>query len=313
MQSASYFDTTPIDEKIPSAALIGQWLGVIGLCLLLSFSWLPNSYLLMVGWPYCLWWQGAFILLLGWSIWTSRQFSRVFKPIGHNLDWIILVFCIRAVSTSMVSQFVSVAHLNAVLFSSYAVVLYIVVHWLRQAKDLRRKLWFALVASGIVTHVVSLSSWRPTTEMWSTQNFYTAIRNPWPLGHHNFVGGYCLLLLPLTFGFTLRQRGWRRWFGCGAIALNALTLYASGSRGALLGAIAAGLIVLLLYLFRPSAKAGRRWIIAFLLCALMIATFTSNPRVRSLLSINPASSQQHFSIERISDGPTKDRLFMLQT
>ncbi|MEO0768729.1 MAG: O-antigen ligase family protein, partial [Cyanobacteria bacterium J06649_4] len=130
---------------------------------------------------------------------------------------------------------------------------------------------------------------------------------------HNFVGGYCLLMLPLVVGFTLTQQGKWRWLGFGAIALNAITLYISGSRGALLGAVALCLVLIPLYIFCYPSKTRKHWIAVTLLCFLLLGICTSNPRVRALFTIAPSASTQLFSIDQLSDGPTKDRLFMLHS
>ena len=289
----------------------GQWLGIVGLFLLLSFTWLPNSYTLMVSWPYVLVWQGAFGLLVGWSVWMSRQFSQPLAGLGHRLDGIVL-FCALGNGLSAVSaQFKLVAGWNTLLLTSYGVVLYLTVNWMRQLPALGQRLWFSLALVGTITSSISLAWWRPTADMWASQNFYAAIRNPLPLGHHNFVGGYCLLVMPLIIGFTLTQTHKRRWVGYGAIALNIAALYVSGSRGALLGALALAIVSLLLYLVyqRPTR---RYWILTGLLCVLTLGLLISNPRVRSLTSFSPSANSTAFSIQQIDDGPTKDRLFMLE-
>ena len=313
MQSANSRSMPFLSGSDPSAVgYKGQWIGIVGLVALLSFTWLPNSYLRMVGWPYCLWWQGAFCLLLGWSVWAIRQFSQPFRVLGYQLDWVVLFWAVGGILSSLTAQFRSVAGWNILLFSSYGIVLYILVNWLRNSPKLKQKLWFSLVVAGIITQLISILSWRPTADMWSGKSFYTAIRNPWPLGHHNFVGGYCLLMLPLVVGFTLTQKGKWRWLGYAMIALNAVTLYISGSRGALLGALALGVVLLSLYFFYHPAKTRKHWIVGAVLCCLVTAMLLSNPRIRSLATFNASSSNQGFSTQQISDGPTKDRLFMLQ-
>jgi len=312
MQSASDFNTFASKEDTPSTVCKGQWIGLVGLAALLSFTWLPNSYLLMVDWPYCLWWQGAFCLFICYSIWMSRQFSQSLTLLGYHLDWVVLLLLCCCIVSSLAAQFRAIAGWNVLLFSSYGIALYLLVNALRQSPKLKERLWLALVATGTVTHFISLISWRPTADMWLSQSFHTAIRNPLPLGHHNFVGGYCLLMLPLIVGFTLAQKGWWRWLGWGAIALNTITLYISGSRGALLGALALGIVVLPIYFFCYPSKTRKHWIVGILLATLLTGALISNPRVRTLTTFNPSASNQRFSLEQISDGPTKDRLFMLQ-
>lgn len=292
--------------------LQGTWIGAISTAALLSFTWIPNSYVRMVSWPYCLWWQIALLGFVGWGIWIARQFDRPLHLLGFRLDTIVLLIAISNGLATLNAEFPLVAPSNFLLLCSYGVVLYVLANWLRQSPSLQAHLWFGLVLTGTITHAISLALWRPTTDMWSSHNFYAAIRNPLPLGHHNFVGGYCLLLLPITVGFVLCQHGWRRWIGYGAIALNALALYASGSRGALIGFLALLLIALPLYLILQTHRTKKHWIIGLLLSLLTIGLLFSNPRIRSLATFNPGSNATAFSIEQIADGPGKDRLIMLQ-
>ncbi|MGB3298982.1 MAG: O-antigen ligase family protein [Phormidesmis sp.] len=299
-------------SSAPTAGWKGQWLGAAGLFFLLGFTWLPNSYSLMVGWPYALIWQGAFGLLIGWGIWIARQFSQPLTGLGHRLDGIVLFVAFGNGLSVAAAQFKLVAGWNFCLLTSYSAVLYVVVSWLRPLPALRERLWFALAGCGVVTSVISLAAWRPTREMWSSSDFYAAIRNPFPLGHHNFVGGYCLLVMPLIVGFTLTQTRQRRWLGYGAIALNVAALYISGSRGALLGFVALALVSLPLYFIYHPAKTRRHSIVLGLLCLMVSGALLSNPRVRSLTSFSPSANSSAFSIQQIDDGPTKDRLFMLQ-
>jgi len=311
MQSAS-----PSSNLLPNSANAvsgwrGQWLGVLGLSALLLFTVLPNSYTLMVSWPYCLWWQGAFLLLLLWSIWASRQFSQSLYLLGHRLDWIVLLFLSASVLSTVFAQFRTVAAANLLLIGGYVIVLYVCVNWLRQSPPLKMHLWQALVLVSTLTCSVGLASWRPNAQMWSSHNFYAAICNPWPLGHHNFVGGYCLLLLPIVIGFTLSQSRWQRWAGCGAIVINAIALYISGSRGALLGVLALGIVSLVLYWFYYPHKTQKHWIIISLVSLSLLAMLVSNPRIRAVAT-HPFSTGTTLSVENITDGPTKDRLFMLQ-
>ena len=241
----------------------------------------------------------------------SRQFTHPLSLLGHRLDWIVGIFTLCGGLSVLTAPFKTVAGLNLLLFSSYGIVLYLSVNWLRRSPTLIKRLWSALVIIGTLTNIISIAGWRPTLAMWTSQDFYAAIRNPLPLGHHNFVGGYCLLLLPLVVGLMLTQSGKRRWLGYGAIALNVIALYVSGSRGALLGVAALATLCLGFFLASHHLPATKKWIIAGLLCFLLVGIFFSNPRVRSLASYFPTTDRQ-FSIDQIADGPAKDRLFMLK-
>jgi len=119
-------------------------------------------------------------------------------------------------------------------------------------------------------------------------------------------------MLPLVVGLTLTQTGKWRQVGYGAIVINAIALYVSGSRGALLGALALCILTLSLYVIYYRTKTYKHWILISLLCLLLAGALVSNPRVRSLITSQPSASTSTIAIDQIQDGPTKDRLFMLQ-
>lgn len=291
-----------------------QWIGGIGLLTLLAFTWLPNSYSYMVGWPYILIWQGAFFILGIYTIRVCRQFSIPFGRLGYGLDGVVALTIFAATLSTLNAQFRAVACWNLLLIINYVVFLYLSVNWLRHGKLTRHLLWAILSVTGIATSIVSLALWRPNVGMWLSQDFNAAIRNAQPLGHHNFVGGYELLLLPIVCSFTLSQQGWRRSIGIVATAIVAIALYASGSRGALLGASVLGLFCLGLGLAFSNYRDRRRWIVAS--CALLLImtlVLSSNPRIRSLFTITTAATEnQKVSIVSIADGPAKDRIFMVE-
>ncbi|MGB7249288.1 MAG: hypothetical protein WBC73_10140, partial [Phormidesmis sp.] len=56
-------------DSAPSILQKSQWIGAVGFLALLTFTWLPNSYAYMVGWPYILIWQGAFFVLGSYTLW----------------------------------------------------------------------------------------------------------------------------------------------------------------------------------------------------------------------------------------------------
>ena len=266
----------------------------------------------MVSWPYCLWWQGAFLLLVSWSIWASRQFAQPLTLLGHHLDWVVLFVLVGSTLSTLSSQFRAVAATNLLHMGGYAIVRYLSVKWLRQWPALIYKVWRSLVVISTLTCGVGLAHWRPSAQMWSGQSFYSAIRNPWPLGHHNFVGGYCLLLLPMVVGFTLSQSRWQRWIGVLAIVINVSALYISGSRGALLGLLALCVVSVFFYWVCHPQKNKKHQAIIGLLGLALVAMLARNQRVRALSTTYSFSAHSTLSIENIADSPTKDRLFMLQ-
>ena len=302
--------------NISSTVWKGQWMGALGLACILAFSWIPNSYYMMVGWPWILLWQAAFLLLGAWNIWAIRQFSVPYRLLGYGLDWVIGAAVAASVISALAAEFKAVALWNGLLFGNYVIALYLLVNWLRQGLS-RKALWFSLSLAGVVTSLISLSFWRPTPDMWLSDDFYAALRNSQPLGHHNFVGGYELLLLPITASLCLSQRGWKRGVGVGATLVVAAALYISGSRGAMVGALAVVLVGGPIFAWLHRAQANRRWLMGGAVAlAVVVAIAASNPRMRGLFTLSASSQLSQSSSDTsavvIADGPARDRLFMLQ-
>ncbi|MEO0755524.1 MAG: O-antigen ligase family protein [Cyanobacteria bacterium J06648_16] len=288
-------------QPVWSNALVGA--GLLGL---VAFAWLPDSFFSMVGWPWITIWQGAF-LLVAFGCWGQlRRFQQPFRGLGAGLDWVVLGLALSLAIASALAPSPLLAFQNSLLVVFYGVLLYALRNsWLRP-----QQLWQGLVGVGAIAAIISLVLWRPSPEMWLSDGFHTALRNRFPLGHHNFSGGYFVLVLPLAAGLARAAKGWQRWAYSVATLVTAAALYSTGSRGAWLGALVI-LVVALGQRVRKSEGRARRRAIAITLTALGLATLllASNPRVRTLVgsvSLRPELTQV------VADGPTRDRIYMAQ-
>ncbi len=151
------------------------------------------------------------------TIWLCRKFSIPFRRLGYGLDYVVILTVVAATLSTITAQFRAVACWNLLLITNYAVCLYFLVSFIRHGLLTRYFLWGLLSVIGVVTSIIGLALWRPDPSMWLSTDFYSAVRNSQPLGHHNFVGGYELLLLPVVASFALTQKGWRRWIGMFAL------------------------------------------------------------------------------------------------
>jgi putative inorganic carbon (hco3(-)) transporter len=313
MDTLGNLASIPDPQSAPLILQKKQWIGAIGFLALLAFTWLPNSYGLMVGWPYILIWQGAFFILGSYTLWLCRQFSIPFKRLGYGLDGIVALTLIAGTLSTINAQFQAIACWNLLLIANYAICLYFLTNWLRHGKLTRHFLWMLLSVTGIITSIIGLALWQPNPDMWLSTNFDSAIRNPHPLGHHNFVGGYELLVLPIVLTFALAQIGRRKWIYSIAAGIVAIALYASGSRGALVGALALSLISGGLGLVLSKKHHRRQWVGA--ICCLTIVmslALVSNPRIRTLFNSVPIVEENTISVVSLADAPARDRVFMIE-
>ncbi|EDX85831.1 O-Antigen Polymerase family [Synechococcus sp. PCC 7335] len=292
--------------------LRSHWLGYFGLFLLLSFSWIPNSYSAMVGWPCILIWQVAFLLLSLCTIGSLRKFSTPFFALGYGLDWIVAAMLAVTLFSVANADFTAVAVWNFLLFGNYIVALYLLVHLLRSGLS-RTFLWFSTVVSGTVTTVVGLWLWQPNPDMWLSDNFHSALRNSSPLGHHNFVGGYNLLIFPISLSLCVTQKGWKRWVCILFSGVIGVGLYVSGSRGAMVGALMLLLLGMPFQLWQHRRKVQKSYLVGGVLILLTaLALAFSNPRMSELFEFSTSPEVDETASVVVADGPTADRLFMLQ-
>lgn len=315
-------DVAPTDTTVnttidpDSASQTVDWLYLGGLVLLGSFAWIPDSYFKMVGWPCSLVWQVGFVIIAAGCCYRLRLFQDPFRRLGHGLDWAVLALVASLVISSLMAQFPLLALQNTLVVVFYLITLYSLrnstLPWLREIS-----LAQGLVVMGAVASIISLTLWQPDPSMWLSDDFGAALRNRFPLGHHNFSGGFYVLMTPVAVGLTLGQSGWRRWFNGGASLTLAVSIYASGSRGAWLGALAMVFVALGVMLLRSRGK--RRWQACLLSIVVLIVIgglLLSNPRIRNLAKIQPTTSSSAplttLAITHLSDTPTKDRFFMAQ-
>ncbi|MGB5972625.1 MAG: O-antigen ligase family protein [Nodosilinea sp.] len=281
------------------------WLGAVGIAAVVIMTWLPHSYLRMVGWPWVLVWQAGFLAIAAVLMSQLRQLEQPFRPLGYGLDWAVAATGLGLIVCSLASDFRVAALWNVVLATYYFLALYAGVNWVSlQAKTIH--LAAAIAGTFLGTALISLVLWRPGAAS-AQGSFYTALRNAMPFGHHNFVGGYFALALPFALACTIAFRGRLRWLAVAASILTGVALYVSGSRGALLGIMVWLLAATAAFVVGSTAKDRlRRLGVGGLGLGLIAMVAASNPRVRSLLGglnfANPSSAVQ--------DGPLLDRYYL---
>ncbi|HEY9877485.1 MAG TPA: O-antigen ligase family protein [Leptolyngbyaceae cyanobacterium] len=291
---------------------LGWGLGGLVVAVIVLFTVLPLSYYRMVAWPWIGLWQVGFLtaglLLIG----LLRRFDHPFQRLGHGLDEWVLAVGVALVLSGLLSPFRAVALWNSVLVLGYGLLLYLGRQVLSYFPQVRQWAWRGLVGVAAGTAAISLSLWRPDPAMWAANNFWVALRNHQPLGHHNFVGGFFALVLPWVGAWSLAQKGWLRWLGLGLTLLVATALYVSGSRGAALGCLAWAVITLIwATVTTRGAARWRRLALGSGLLLILVLLLSTNPRIRDWVS-GVRLAQTGGAPVAIADGPTLDRAFMLQ-
>ncbi|WP_013322988.1 O-antigen ligase family protein [Gloeothece verrucosa] len=280
----------------------GQWLGWLVLGILVLFTWLPNNYYLVVAWPWIVVWQTGFLLLGVWLIWMLRQFQIPFRCVGYGFDGFVVWTAITLILSAIFSQFVGVAAWNVSIGIYYGVLLYVLRNWLGKGQLSLSRLWIGLSFTGVIASVIGLMVW------W--QNYTPEDpRNGWPIGHPNFLAGYLLLVLPLTFYWGVDQKGWRRLAAWGASLLLLFVLYTTSSRGGFLGLFVLIVVSILFWLLQshPSQRIRRLLMVGVALVAVVVILL-SNPRVQQIIHLS--SPQNTPAVQVTVDGESQERLYM---
>lgn len=282
----------------------GQWLGWLVLAILIFFTWLPNNYYLVVAWPWIIVWQSGFLLLGVWLIWMLRQIQIPFKRLGYGFDWFVGLTAITLILSAIFCQFKGVAAWNVSIGIYYGAFIYIIRNWLDKGQLTLTGLWMGLSLTGVVASAIGLVVW------WQK---YTPDdpRNGWPIGHPNFLAGYILLILPLTFYWGVSQQGWRRLAGWGASLFLLIVLLTTSSRGGFLGLLVLILVSALFWIIQSrGSKKIRRLLIVGVAVVGVIVILLTNPRVQQIVSIS--SAQNTPTVQVRVDGESEDRLLMWQ-
>ncbi|OKH19777.1 O-antigen ligase family protein [[Limnothrix rosea] IAM M-220] len=280
-----------------------QWLGNVGVALLTIFMVLPESYYLMVTFPWILMWQLGFLCLGIALIGVIRQFDLPFRPLGYGLDWAIAAVIIACVLSTIFAPFPRVAVWQLMTISGYGVALYTLRNFLGQggwnAKNLRR--FLVILSFGM--SVWSIVGWLYLERL---------DRNLFPIGHHNFVGAYFCLVLPLLLSFALSLGGHvKKIIGVPLLCFPALfVIYTSSSRGAFVGFLLWAIASIGFVIWRT--KGRKRWILSSIALGFLTLFFVialQHPRVQRLILVDTSSSGLP-KVEFRVDGETEDRLFM---
>jgi O-antigen ligase len=283
----------------------GQWLGFLAIGMLVFFTWLPNSYYLMVAYPWILIWQVGFLLLAIWAIWMLRQFHLPFRLLGYGFDWVVGLTVVTLVLSGIFAQFKEVAAWNVSLALCYVILFYIIRNWVGRGNLEINFLWKGVSFVGVISCLLGLIVW------WQR---YTPEdpRNAWTLGQPNFMAGYILLVLPLTVALGFINKGWQRLGAIAASCLMLVVLYTTSSRGGLLGFFVLTIVSLGFLIFQSRGKWRLPIICAAVLSIIIIfSILLSNSRVQQIIQISALTNNSP-ALELRVDGESQDRLFMWQ-
>ncbi|MDP3964338.1 MAG: O-antigen ligase family protein [bacterium] len=223
------------------------------------------------GWPFTLLEGFILAVVLAWAIrltltnkWRSVRFPGI---------WLIGVFAIAATLAVFVSPETRAAWGIWKAYFVEPILLYLVIANEARSTSVRRGLVYALGLSVIVIGCYAAGQylgWWTSPEPWISESpkRVTSI-----FGYPNAVGLFVTPIIGLFLGLlALKQRAWPHWFSILVLITGLWSLFASVTRGAAIGLIAA-LIFLAVFSQR------RRWV--WLMVVLLTATILLTPGIRN--------------------------------
>ncbi|NEQ31272.1 MAG: O-antigen ligase family protein [Leptolyngbya sp. SIO4C5] len=272
------------------------------LCLLTAiayglFTLLPGSNSLMVLWPWVFVWQVTLALPFIWLLWQLWHKPSSNFRLGNGWDWGAGLTVLGIGLTTILAEFPQQARWYGWAALCGVAALYALSGWLTCSRR-----WYALLVFqaglGIAFIVLSLGLWIGQTylpeldRLQTLQQYgvvaefnfgYTSLRNWHPIGHQNYVAGYLMLILPLLAGFSLIQKGWRRWIWLAGLGLGLVDLYTTSSRGGFLGLAVLGVATFLLALWRSQLPKLWLWLSGLGFAGILLLLVWTNSRLRSLI------------------------------
>lgn len=227
-------------------------------------------------------------VLLLWRLITRGREFRLPAPL-----WLtsIALLGLGPVVSAFASPYQGPSLLTASLPMAAGCLFLLLYDWLQaDVTRNRAELEQIFVWSMALVTLASAWHWLVNLASLSREQLFSAtvfhMRNPHPLGHSNYTAGLTLVALPWLGTLAWRHRGWRRLIMAALAALALLNLFASGSRGGLLG-----LVALILAGVAMARLGWKRFLLitsgAFILAVLLAV---ANPRIRSMLTPGDGTS-----------------------
>ena len=202
----------------------------------------------------------SLLILAAGLLWLTWALRTPAGPLGAINSWLLLLLGIAVVATGC-SPVPLAAFKGLLKLLSYLGVYALMRQLLAEAPQWWNRIVGALLAGQLVSAVLAIRQlYGDTAELarWADPNSVAdgTIRVYGPLENPNLLAGYLIPILPIALVALLRWRSWpQRLFAATALALGAIALFLSYSRGGWLGMLAAlGALVLLLVL-----RQTRQW------------------------------------------------------
>jgi len=190
--------------------------------------------------------------VIGFCLLGSAEWHDPLR-LGNVGRWLVLLALVVAVVSWLLSPVARAGHVGLILLPALLLIPAATRRCWRQTCDLRT----GVVALSVLTLSVggiALASW-PALDL---------LRPALPVGHHNLLAGWLILVLPLSL-VPVRYGGLSRWAGVVAALCGLAALAASKS---LLGGMALGAQLLAATMWWPRA---RRWFLPAILLLLLVA------------------------------------------
>lgn len=287
------------------------------------FTLLPNSHGRMVDWPLVLVWQLTLVVGFLWGVSQLYEYQR-WDWLGRPWDYLVFLGLVLVFFSLLATEFRPQALTQVFHVLAFTITFYSLRGWLRSSSNellltpQRRRwlLWFqGILNLGFITiglclwlgrvylpeHAL-LSKFRSLGVELGFDFNAIQLRNPYPLGHANYVAGYLLLALPVLLILFLTTKGKGRWFWLLGLGAGLVDIYLTSSRGGFLGLGVIGLSILFIFGRWGFLEQRSIWALGFGSLALGSVFVLSNNRFQqSLLSLFQGRALTEFSFRSITN------------
>ncbi len=261
--------------------LLGFWLSVT-----IAVTLVSRGATRIYAWPWAFYLQAGLLAPWFWCAWSMAR-GRT----GLRSAWWVSLPLLTALALSVVASAHWRAALEAglVLATPLLMLPFLAEAWLGGSP--RMRLIAVRVVGAILTVLAawSLLTWFSEAPDTGVLHWFFTARNPHPLGHWNYNGGLALLMLPVSVLLVSRSRRPERLLWGVSTGLGFVLFLSAGSRGAVLGLIAAVIIGTAALACRR-AWSGRALALGVpVLLVIAAAAILTNPRLRQI-ALDPASA-----------------------
>jgi len=266
---------------------------LIGGCAVLLLA--PLAFGAVESWAIFALETSAVVLLAAWAV--RQQIASKLEVVRHPLYAPMAAFgaLILVQWVSGITAYRYVTYSRLLLYSSYALLVFVITQTLKRSSQLRKLVWLLCGYGGALAFFALIQGIAPNGKLYWVFPLEQGGQIYGPYVNHNHYAGLMEMLtpFPLVLAATRHVSGNRKVAVAGVAALMAGTIFLSGSRGGML-AFTCQIAVLSLLLWPQRGRWKQHLVLGFFLAATigLLLWIGGNELTRRLTSIHTETQQE---------------------